>query len=111
MAIRSIQMDSLKILVVDDEASVRELLRQGLSQMGNFSVEVASNGVQAIEKVEKDVFDLVLTDLKMPEMDGIELLKTLKGSRPELIVIIMTAHGSIDTAVEAMKSGCRRFFL
>jgi DNA-binding NtrC family response regulator len=105
MAIRSIQMNSLRILVVDDEASVRELLRRGLSQMGKFSVEVASNGLQAIEKIEKDIFDLVLTDLKMPEMDGIELLKALKGTRPEMIVIIMTAHGSIDTAVEAMKSG------
>ena len=63
-------MDPLKILVVDDEASVRELLRRGLSQMGHFFVDVASNGLEAIEKIEKDLFDLVLTDLKMPEMDG-----------------------------------------
>ena len=76
-------MDPLKILVVDDEASVRELLRRGLSQMGHFSVEVASNGPEAIEKIEKDLFDLVLTDLKMPEMGGIELLKTIKGTRPD----------------------------
>ena len=98
-------MESLKILVVDDEAPVRELLRRGLSQLGNFSVDVASNGLEAIEKIEKDIFDLVLTDLKMPEMDGLELLKAVKGTRSELIVIIMTAHGSIDTAVEAMKIG------
>src|SRR4030067_658720 len=98
-------MDPLKILVVDDEAPVRELLRRGLSQMGNFSVEVAPNGLEAIERIEKEIFDLVLTDLKMPEMDGIELLKALKGTRPELIVILMTAHGSIETAVEAMKIG------
>ncbi len=98
-------MDPLKVLVVDDEASVRELLRRGLSQMGHFLVDVASNGLEAIEKIEKDLFDLVLTDLKMPEMGGIELLKTIKGTRPELTVIIMTAHGSIETAVEAMKKG------
>ena len=98
-------MDPLKILVVDDEASVRELLRRGLSQMGHFFVDVAANGPEAIEKIEKDLFDLVLTDLKMPEMGGIELLKTIKGTRPELTVIIMTAHGSIETAVEAMKKG------
>ncbi len=98
-------MDPLKILVVDDEASVRELLRRGLSQIGHFLVDVASNGLEAIEKIEKDLFDLVLTDLKMPEMGGIELLKTIKGTRPELTVIIMTAHGSIETAVEAMKKG------
>lgn len=98
-------MDPLKILVVDDEASVRELLRRGLSQIGHFLVDVASNGLEAIEKIEKNLFDLVLTDLKMPEMGGIELLKTIKGTRPELTVIIMTAHGSIETAVEAMKKG------
>jgi DNA-binding NtrC family response regulator len=98
-------MDPLKILVVDDEASVRELLRRGLSQMGHFFVDVASNGLEATEKIEKDLFDLVLTDLKMPEMGGIELLKAIKETRPELTVIIMTAHGSIETAVEAMKMG------
>jgi DNA-binding NtrC family response regulator len=98
-------MDPLKLLVVDDEASVRELLRRGLSQMGHFLVDVASNGLEATEKIEKDLFDLVLTDLKMPEMGGIELLKAIKGTRPELTVIIMTAHGSIETAVEAMKIG------
>jgi DNA-binding NtrC family response regulator len=98
-------MDPLKLLVVDDEASVRELLRRGLSQMGHFLVDVASNGLEATEKIEKDLFDLVLTDMKMPEMGGIELLKAIKGTRPELTVIIMTAHGSIETAVEAMKMG------
>jgi DNA-binding NtrC family response regulator len=98
-------MDPLKLLVVDDEASVRELLRRGLSQMGHFLVDVASNGLEAVEKIEKNLFDLVLTDLKMPEMGGIELLKAIKGTRPELTVIIMTAHGSIETAVEAMKMG------
>jgi DNA-binding NtrC family response regulator len=98
-------MDPLKLLVVDDEASVRELLRRGLSQMGHFFVDVASNGLEATEKIEKDLFDLVLTDLKMPEMGGIELLKAIKETRPELTVIIMTAHGSIETAVEAMKIG------
>jgi DNA-binding NtrC family response regulator len=98
-------MDPLKVLVVDDEASVRELLRRGLSQIGHFFVDVASNGLEAIEKIEKDLFDLVLTDMKMPEMGGIDLLKAIKGTRPELTVIIMTAHGSIETAVEAMKKG------
>ncbi len=102
-------MEPLKILVVDDEAAVRELLRRGLSQLGNYSVEVAANGSEAIEKVEKDLFDLILTDLKMPEMDGIELLKRIKGTRPELIVIMMTAHGSVETAVEAMKIGANDY--
>ncbi len=77
--------------------------------MGGYSVEVAQNGVEAIEKIEQDVFDLVLTDLKMPEMDGIELLKTIKGTRPEVMVILMTAYGSIETAVEAMRIGANDY--
>jgi len=102
-------MESMKILVVDDEALIRDMIKRGLSQMGGFSVEVAQNGLEAIEKIEKDVFDLVLTDLKMPEMDGLELLKTIKGTRPEVMVILMTAYGSIETAVEAMKIGANDY--
>ena len=102
-------MESMKILVVDDEAHVREMIRKGLSQLGGYNVEVAQNGVEAIEKIEKDVFDLVLTDLKMPEMDGLELLKTIKGTRPEVMVILITAFGSIETAVEAMKNGANDY--
>ncbi len=95
----------MKILVVDDEAPIREMLKQGLSQMGEFTIEVTHNGLEAIEKIENDVFDLVLSDMKMPEMDGIELLKIIKGTRPDLMVILMTAYGSIETAVEAIKMG------
>ena len=102
-------MESMKILVVDDEAPVRDMIKKGLSQMGGYHVEVAKNGLEAIEKIEKDVFDLVLTDLKMPEMDGLELLKTLKGIRPEVMVILMTAYGSIETAVEAMRLGANDY--
>jgi DNA-binding NtrC family response regulator len=99
----------MKILVVDDEAPIREMIKKGLYQMGGYRVEVAQNGVEAIEKIEKDVFDLVLTDLKMPEMDGLELLKQIKGTRPDVMVILMTAYGSIETAVEAMKIGANDY--
>ena len=102
-------MEPLKILVVDDEPPLREILQRGLTQMGGFSVEVAQNGLEAIEKIEKEIFDLVLSDLKMPEMDGMELLKMIKGTRPEMPVIMMTAYGSIDTAVEAMKIGANDY--
>src|SRR5512136_683307 len=98
-------MEPMRILVVDDETPVREMLQRGLTQMGGFSVEVAQNGLEAVERIEKDLFDLVLTDLMMPEMDGMELLRTIKGTRPEVPVIMMTAYGSIETAVEAMKMG------
>ncbi len=102
-------MEPLKILVVDDEVPIRELLRKGLTQIGGYSVEVAQNGMEAVEKIEKDLFDLVLTDLMMPEMDGMELLRKIKGTRPDLMVIMITAHGSIDTAVEAMRLGADDF--
>jgi len=95
----------MKILIVDDEVPIREMLKQGLSRMGEFTIQLASNGPDAIDKIESDLFDLVLTDMKMPEMDGIELLKIIKGTRPELPVILMTAYGSIETAVEAIKIG------
>jgi DNA-binding NtrC family response regulator len=99
----------MKILVVDDEAPVRDMIRRGLSQMGGFSVEVAQNGSEALQKIEKDVYDLVLTDLKMPEMDGIQLLRTIKGTRPEVMVVLMTAYGTIETAVEAMRIGANDY--
>jgi len=102
-------VEPTKILVVDDEASIREMLQKGLSQMGEFNVETAQNGAEAIEKIGKEIFDLVLTDLKMPEMDGLELLKNIKGTKPEVMVILMTAYGSIETAVEAMKMGANDY--
>jgi len=101
--------EAMKILVVDDEAPVRDIVKKGLSKMGGYDVEAAQNGLEAIEKMERDVFDLVLTDLKMPEMDGLDLLKTIKGTRPETMVILMTAYGSIETAVEAMKMGANDY--
>src|SRR4030043_2246722 len=98
-------MEPMRILEVDDETPVREMLKRGLIQMGGFSVEVAQNGLEAVEKIERDLFDLVLTDLMMPEMNGMELLKTTKGTRPEVPVIMMTAYGPIETAGAGVKKG------
>lgn len=102
-------MERAKILVVDDEPPICEMIKRGLSHFGEYDVDIAHNGLEAIEKIEREVFDLVLTDLKMPEMDGLELLKNIKGTRPEVIVILMTAYGSIEMAVEAMKIGANDF--
>ncbi len=102
-------MEKAKILVVDDEAPICEMIKRGLSHLGEYEVDIAHNGFEAIEKIEKEVFDLVLTDIKMPEMDGLELLKNIKGTRPEVMVILMTAYGSIEMAVEAMKIGANDF--
>jgi DNA-binding NtrC family response regulator len=107
--VKELYVEPMKVLVVDDEAPIREMLQRGLFEIGGYSVEVAQNGKEAVEKIEKEIFDLVLTDVKMPEMDGMELLRMIKGTRPEVPVIMMTAYGSIETAVEAMKVGANDY--
>lgn len=102
-------VETANILVVDDEAPIRDALRKSLTLAGGYHVETAESGSDAIDKIERNFFDLVLTDLKMPDMDGIELLKAIKGTRPEIIVILMTAYGTIEVAVEAMKLGANDF--
>lgn len=96
------------ILVVDDDSSVRDVIRDTLSFAG-FHVDTAPDGLEAIEKVRQSGFDLVLSDLMMPRMGGIDLLKQTKQFQPDINVIIMTGYGSIETAVEAMKHGAEDF--
>lgn len=96
------------ILVVEDKDSVRRMLADTLTTKGH-AVEVARNGHSAIEKAKSTRFDLVLTDLKLPEMDGLEVLSAIKESDPETPVIVMTAYGTIETAVSAMKRGAFDF--
>lgn len=93
-----------KILVVDDEKSMREILQIFLKNEG-YSVSVASNGEAAIENVKKDIFDLIITDMNMPKAGGLDLLKSTKQVSPDTIVVIITAFGNTDSAVEAMKLG------
>ncbi len=96
------------ILVVDDKDSVRKMLSETLQAEGH-EVEVAKNGHTAVEKAKHGRFDLVLTDLKMPEMDGLEVLSHIRESNPETAVIVMTAYGTIEDAVKAMKQGAYDF--
>jgi len=93
-----------KILVVDDEAIIRDSLRDWLSDAG-YQVFTAENGHQALEIMEKERLGIVIADLVMPGMDGIELMKTAKEINPNIEVIIITAYGSIATAIAAMKEG------
>lgn len=81
-----------KILVADDEMSIRLLYSEELKEEG-YEVYMASNGREALEMVEKIPLDLVILDIKMPEMDGIEALRQIKEKRPELPVILSTAYG------------------
>ena len=92
------------ILVVDDEKNYLLVMAALLSDQG-YEALTAENGVQALELIEEADLDLVLTDMKMPQMDGIELLTRISKIRPELPVIMMTAFGTVEKAVEAMKTG------
>lgn len=94
----------VKILVVDDEAIVRESLRDWLSDAG-YQVLTAENGPKALAIIETERMGIVIADLVMPGMDGIELMKRAKENQPNIEVIIITAYGSIPTAIAAMKEG------
>jgi DNA-binding NtrC family response regulator len=100
----------LTVLVVDDEAGFRDLLRWELSGLG-IDVETADNGMQAIELARKTKFDVVITDISMPKMDGIKLLEEIKKIAPETEVIVATGFGAVETVVYAMKNGAFDFFL
>jgi two-component system response regulator FlrC len=99
-----------KILIVDDEQNMRVALFEALSRNGH-EVAVAENGQMALEMIARHPPDLVVTDIKMPEMDGLELLRRVKALRPELPVVIMTGFATVDTAVEAMKQGAFDYLL
>jgi DNA-binding NtrC family response regulator len=93
-----------RILVVEDDARLREILKKILNGKG-FAVEAAANGSEAVERIKQEHFDIALTDLKMPGMGGMEVLRAVREVSPKTYVIIMTAFGTIDSAVEAMKNG------
>jgi two-component system response regulator PilR (NtrC family) len=92
------------ILVVDDEKSMREILQIFLANEG-YNISLANNGKSATEAVKKDIFDLVITDMNMPKVDGMELLKNIKEITPDTVVVFITAFGTTESAVEAMKHG------
>ncbi len=96
--------DSPTVLIIDDDDSLRRVLEYNLREDG-YQVVTAANGAAAIAQFHAGAVDLVLTDVRMPEMDGLELLTRLKAMASDLPVIVLTAHGSIDSAVEAMKLG------
>jgi len=97
-----------KILVVEDDDLMQGMLKDALGPMGHELV-LAADGIEAWEAFEQCDFDLVLADYKLPRMDGIQLLKRIRAARPDAIVILMTAYGTVESAVEAMKSGAYDF--
>jgi len=97
-------MERTRILIVDDEAVIRDGLKRIL-EGERFAVETCSSGYSAIELLHEHEFDLIVTDLKMPGMNGIEVLKAVTALQPHVPVIMITGYASVETAVEAMKNG------
>jgi DNA-binding NtrC family response regulator len=96
------------VLIVDDEKNIRLTLSQALKTL-ELDTDTAVNGEEALARLQGRAFGLILLDLKMPGMDGIEVLRRVRETRPDIKVIIITAHGSIESAVEAMKLGAVDF--
>ncbi|MBK9336577.1 MAG: sigma-54-dependent Fis family transcriptional regulator [Lewinellaceae bacterium] len=97
-----------KILIVDDEMPIRRILREIL-EFEQYDVEEAADGLECVSKVQREKYDVIIMDIKMPKMDGIEALERLQILSPETPVIMVSGHGTIDTAVEAVKKGAFDF--
>ena len=93
-----------RILIIEDEKSLKEVLRILLEEEG-YEITTASNGLEGMDYIQNDIFDLVVTDIKMPKADGFEVLKKVKEISPSTIVIMITAFGTTESTIEAMKLG------
>ena len=93
-----------KVLVVDDEAMVTRSCRRILTEAG-YDVDTSENGREGLDRALQEPFDLVVTDLKMPDLDGMELVRRLRSNRPHTAIVVITGHGTVPTAVEATKIG------
>jgi len=95
-----------KILVIEDEAAIRRVLVKILSEESDkYQLDEAEDGLVGIEKIRKDDYDLVLCDIKMPKMDGIEVLEAIKKLKPEIPIVMISGHGDLETAVNTMRLG------
>ena len=100
----------IKILIIEDEEPIRRVLTRIINEESDqYKVTEAENGSDGLALIEKNSFDLVLCDIKMPKMDGNEVLEKSKSSKPRLPFIMLTGHGNIETAVESMKLGAYDF--
>jgi DNA-binding NtrC family response regulator len=99
---------SEKVLLVDDEVDFLDTLSERMRTRG-MEVSTSSSGSEALKKVEEESYDVIILDLMMPGVDGLEALKILKEKRPELQVILLTGHASVEKGIEAMKLGAMDF--
>ncbi len=96
------------ILIIDDEKSIRDTLKEIL-EYEKFKVDLAQDGLEGIEKIKQADYELVLCDIKMPKVDGLEVLETILSEKPDTTVVMITGHGTIETAVESIKKGAYDF--
>jgi len=101
---------SARILIVDDEKAVRESLEEILN-MEDYQVDTVSSGEKALEVINDEDYNLVLLDLKMPGVDGVEVMRQISRYAPETKVIILTGHGTLESAIEALRSGAEDYML
>jgi DNA-binding NtrC family response regulator len=95
-----------KILIIEDEAAIRRVLTKILSEENEtYEVEDAEDGVEGFEKIKNNDYDLVLCDIKMPKMDGVELLEAVKKIKPEIPIVMISGHGDMETAINTMRIG------
>lgn len=95
-----------KILIIEDEAAIRRVLKKIISEENeNYTVEEAEDGLAGIEQIKNNDYDLVLCDIKMPKMDGVEVLEKAKKIKPEIPIVMISGHGDLDTAVNTMRLG------
>ena len=95
-----------KILIIEDEAAIRRVLTKILTEENDsYKVEEAEDGLQGLEKVKNEDYDLILCDIKMPKMDGVEVLEAVKKIKPEIPMVMISGHGDLDTAVNTMRMG------
>ena len=95
-----------KILIIEDEAAIRRVLTKILSEESTtYIVEDAEDGIQGLEKIKNNDYDLVLCDIKMPKMDGVEVLEAVKKIKPEIPMVMISGHGDMETAIQTMRLG------
>jgi len=103
-------MTSARILIVDDELILRESLSAWLERDG-YNMDTAASGEEALEKVKDTRFEILLVDIKMEGMSGLDLLRHMTENDPDVAIVMITAYGSITTAIDAMKNGAQDYLL
>ena len=100
----NVTTQQIKILIVDDEKAVADILKDCISDKGR-SIDVCYDGLDGIDHIQKDVYDLIIVDLVMPKVGGLDVLKYAKKTNPDVLVIIITGYASVETAIMAVKEG------